>query len=125
MKITVNQLRRIIKEEVERIVSEKISYNPNIGSKEIGYSKALESVGMVGDENPKDTLQKVADMLQPRRGPEAPPRDPKQVSYTLGKIPHSGMSGPVLLAGEKGRIPTYFFDPMDTEWREIPEESFQ
>lgn len=117
MKITVNQLRRIIKEEVERIVSEKISYNPNIGSKEIGYSKALESLDMVGDENPKDTLQKVADMLRID--------DAKQVSFTLGKIPQSGMSGPVLLAGEKGRIPTYFFDPMDTEWREIPEESFQ
>lgn len=117
MKITVNQLRRIIKEEIERVVSEEITYNPKVGKAEIGYDRALKSLDMVGDENPEKSLQQVAKMLGAG--------DPKQVSFTMGKVPQSGMSAAVLLAGKKDGGPTHFFDPMDTEWREIPEESFK
>ena len=64
MKITVNQLRKIIKEEIQRIVSERIEYHPKIGDQEIGYDRALKYVDGVGDENPEATLQKVAKMLK-------------------------------------------------------------
>jgi hypothetical protein len=115
MKITVNQLRKIIKEEIQRIVSERIEYHPKIGDQEIGYERALKYVDGVGDEDPEATLQKVAKMLNVG--------DPNQVSFILGKVPHTGLSGFHILAGQKGQGPIYFFEPVDTEWREIPEKS--
>ena len=115
MKITVNQLRKIINEEIQRIVSEKIEYHPKVGEKEIGYNQTLKYVGGIGDENPEATLQSVAKMLGGI--------DASQVAFTFGKVPRTGSIAFHVLAGKKGQKPTYFFEPEDTEWREIPEKS--